>query len=259
MTVSARPFRELEVSAMRWYAGQPAPNICHAARLASCSVASVAFGTHPSEVPVKERVYGSAAALIVTAAITLWHPKIVSAQQAAALLPHAGTALSADAQQNVPAKAQDAEDSVERNVKRFGIGVEGGVGLDPELIDVGAHATFGPLFHRNLQFRPGIEFGVGEVTTTFGINLDVLYAFPGVTRQTRWAPYIGAGPNLSLSHRGFDSATVQQGNRFNFSDTSFDAGLNFIAGARTRRGVFLEMRATAYGVSNVRLLAGFNF
>jgi hypothetical protein len=208
---------------------------------------------------VKKRVFGNASALVVTAVVTVWHPNVVSAQQAAAILPHSGTGLSADAQQNVPAKAQDAEDSVERAVKRFGVGVEGGVGLDPELIDFGAHATFGPLFHRNLQFRPGIEFGVGEVTTTFGINLDVLYTFPGATRQTRWAPYIGAGPNFSLSHRGFESATDAQGNRFNFSDTSFDAGLNFIAGARKRSGLFLEMRATAYGVSNVRLLAGFNF
>jgi hypothetical protein len=207
---------------------------------------------------VKKRVYGNASALIVTA-VTLWHPNVMCAQQAAPLLPRSGAGRSADAQQNVPTKAQEAEDSVERAVKRFGIGVEGGVGLDPELIDFGAHATFGPLFHRNLQFRPGIEFGVGEVTTTFGINLDVLYTFPGATRQTRWVPYIGAGPNFSLSHRGFDSATVQQPNRFDFSDTSFDAGLNFIAGARKRSGFFLEMRATAYGVSNVRLLAGFNF
>ena len=73
--------------------------------------------------------------------------------------------------------------------------------------------------------------------------------------------YGRAGPNFALSHRGFDSTTAgeNQGNRFNFSDTSFDAGLNFIAGVRNRNGMFLEMRATAYGVSNVRLMAGFNF
>jgi hypothetical protein len=208
---------------------------------------------------VKKRVDVNVLALVITAAVTLWHPNTSSAQQILPLVPPAAAAGSAERQQNVPAKAQDAEGSVERGVRRFGIGVEGGVGLDPELIDFGAHATFGPIFNRNVQFRPGIEFGVGEVTTTFGINLDVLYTFPGATRQTRWTPYVGAGPNFSLSHRGFDSATVQQPNRFNFSDTSFDTGLNFIAGARARSGLFLEMRATAYGVSNVRLLAGFNF
>jgi hypothetical protein len=209
---------------------------------------------------VKKRVDVNVLAFVIIAAVTLWHPNASSAQQVFPLMPPAAAAaVSADPQQNVPAKAQDAEGSVERAVKRFGIGVEGGIGLDPELIDFGAHATFGPIFNRNVQFRPGIEFGVGEITTTFGINLDVLYTFPGATRQTRWTPYVGAGPNFALSHRGFDSATVQQANRFNFSDTSFDTGLNFIAGARARSGLFLEMRATAYGVSNVRLLAGFNF
>jgi hypothetical protein len=207
---------------------------------------------------VKQRVYATGWVLILTAGVILCHPKALSAQQVG-LFPHATSPGLGDAQQNVPAKAQDAEGSVERAVKRFGVGVEGGVGLDPELIDFGAHATFGPMFHRNVQFRPGIEFGVGEVTTTLGINLDVLYTFPGSTRQTRWTPYLGAGPNFGLSHRGFESATDPQGNRFNFSDTSFDAGLNFIAGTRNRSGLFLEMRATAYGVSNVRLLAGFNF
>jgi hypothetical protein len=93
----------------------------------------------------------------------------------------------------------------------------------------------------------------------FAINLDVLYTLPGATRQTRWSPYIGAGPNFALSHRGFQTDADTQGNRFDFSDTNFDTGFNFIAGARSRGGLFFEMKATAYGVTNVRLLAGFNF
>ena len=167
--------------------------------------------------------------------------------------------LNAGPQQNVPAKIQTADDAVERTAKRFGVGVEAGVALDPELIDFGAHATFGPIFHRNVRFRPGVEFGVGELTTTFGINLDVLYTLPGATRQTRWTPYVGAGPNFGLSHLSFEREIDEQGNRFDFNDTDFNAGLNFIAGARNRNGLFLEMRATAYGVSNVRLLVGYWF
>jgi hypothetical protein len=184
-------------------------------------------------------------------------PAPASAQTAENRNGGVAEAVAADPQQNVPAPAQQAEDKVERTVRRFGIGVEGGVGLDPELIAFGAHGTFGPIFTPNITFRPGIEFGVGEVTTTFGINLDVLYTLPGATRTTRWTPYAGAGPNFSLSHKGFETST---GNgRFNFSDTSFESGLNFIAGVRNRSRMFLEMRATAYGVSNVRLLAGFTF
>ena len=189
-------------------------------------------------------------------------PVAASAQQATGRVSDLTTLSSAraDAQQpNVPAQAQQTEDAVERVVRRFRIGVEGGVGLDPELIMFGAHGAFAPVFSRNVEFRPGIEFGVGELTTLFGINLDVLYTLPGATRRTRWVPYFGAGPNFSLSHRGFEVDLDDSGNRFDFGDTDFDGGFNFIVGVRSQRGVFFEMKATAYGVSNVRLLGGFNF
>jgi len=207
-------------------------------------------------------------------------PHLVGAQQPAA--PATGTALAA--QQNVPPAGQQAAADVARAAKRFRVGVQGGVGLDPEILDVGAHAAFGPIFHPNLEFRPGVEIGVGELTTLFGINLDVLYTVPGFTRDTRWLPYIGVGPNFSLSHRGFETeegdhvsvSTTSAGtitsagttgatvdlddhNRFDFSDTDFNGGMNFIVGMRKQSGMFFEMKATAWGVSNIRLLAGFNF
>lgn len=162
-------------------------------------------------------------------------------------------------QGNVPAEARQAEDAIERAVRRFRIGVEGGVGLDPELIMFGAHGAFGPIFNRNVEFRPGIEFGIGEVTTLFGINLDVLYTLPGAARGTRWTPYVGAGPNFALSHRGFETNVDDNGNRFDFSDTDFVGGFNFFAGARTQNGMFVEMKSTAYGISIIRFLVGFNF
>ncbi len=175
------------------------------------------------------------------------------------------------AQQNVPAAVQQVEVDVESAVDRFGVGVQGGVGLDPEIIIFGAHATFGPIFRPTLRFRPGVEFGLGEVTTMFGINLDVLYTIPGFTGETPWLPYVGAGPNFSLSHRGFETEEgdhvdvdgvpddVEDRGRFDFSDTDFNGGMNFIVGMRRPTGMFFEMKATAWGVSKVRLLAGFNF
>jgi hypothetical protein len=198
------------------------------------------------------RVFAMATALLLFGSIRVSAQPQRDPQGDAAL-------LSVRQQQNVPAAAQTADDAVERAAKRFGFGVEAGVALDPALIDFGAHATFGPIFTRSVRFRPGVEFGVGEVTTTFGVNLDVLYTLPGATRQTRWSPYVGAGPNFGLSHLSFEREVDQQGNRFDFNDTEFNAGLNFIAGARNRNGLFLEMRATAYGVSNVRLLVGYWF
>jgi hypothetical protein len=201
--------------------------------------------------------------IAVIAAVVLL-PAFAFAQDpgnAAAVQPR-GTSGVTEQQTNVPPEARQAEGSVERAVRKYRIGVEAGVGLDPELIMFGAHGAFAPIFNRNVEFRPGIEFGVGEVTTLFGINLDVLYTLPGATRTTRWTPYVGAGPNFALSHRGFEADTEDTGNtrnRFDFGDTDFDAGFNFIAGARASNGLFLEMKATAYGVTNVRLLAGFNF
>jgi hypothetical protein len=169
--------------------------------------------------------------------------------------------------QNQPPAVQRAEAEVESAVRRWRVGVQGGVGLDPEILDVGIHAEFGPIFRRNIVFRPVFEIGAGEITTTVGLNLDVVYYLPGYTRDTRWRPYIGAGPHFGLSHQALDvdddspiaDIDEEDRNRFDFSDTDFDGGMNFIVGMRKESGTFFEMKATAWGVSNIRLLVGFNF
>lgn len=172
-------------------------------------------------------------------------------------------------EQNLPRAVQQVESDVERAARRFRVGVQGGVGLDPEIIDVGVHASFGPLFTPRLQFRPVVELGLGEVTTIFGINLDLLYSFDAAVGEDGWAPYVGGGPNFGMSHRGFatedednvdvDGVEIDRPGRFDFSDTDFNGGMNFIVGMRRPNGVFFEMKATAWGVTNVRLLAGFSF
>ena len=178
---------------------------------------------------------------------------------AAFLMVPTGASAQQPVGQTQNSQAQQVQDAVEATVDRFGIGVQGGVGLDPELIMFGAHGTFAPIFHRDVSFRPGVEFGVGEITTLLGINLDVLYTLPGATSATRWMPYFGAGPNFTVANRGFESDADDDENRFDFSDTDFKSGFNVIVGARAQNGLFVEMKATAYGVSNIRLLAGFNF
>ena len=201
---------------------------------------------------------------LVCSAVALTFPHAVSAQEARADGLQPGSNFAAlDQQPNVPAQARQAEDAVERAARRFRLGVHAGVGVDPELIMFGGHAQFGPIFRRGIDFRPGLEFGVGEVTTMLGINLDVIYTLGDAGGDSRWEPYVGAGPNFALSHVGFDSADEdddgEDRNRFDFSDTDFETGVNFIAGARHRNGMFLEMKATAYGVTNVRVLVGYNF
>jgi len=208
---------------------------------------------------VKKVVFVKAVA-VATAVLLFPHAGAAQEATAQTLLAPAGLSQSAsDQQSNVPVAAQRAQGDVERAVNRFRIGVEGGVGLDPEIIIVGAHGSFAPVFSPRIAFRPGVEFGFGEVTTLFGINLDVLYTLPGSDARTQWTPYVGAGPNFALSHRGFEADATADRNRFDFGDTDFNSGFNFIAGARARNGTFLELKATAYGVSNVRLLVGYNF
>ena len=199
-------------------------------------------------------------------------PDVASAQQ-----PPTSAAEATAQAANVPPPAQRAEDATEETVRRFGGGVDGGIAVDPELIMFGAHATFQPVFIDAVAVRPGLEFGIGELTTLLGINLDVTYRLPG--SAGRWTPYVGAGPNFTLKHQGFSTTdtdkvsttgtgtttgtttgiTTETRNRFDFGDTDFTAGFNFIARARARNGLFVEMKATAYGISNVRLMAGYNF
>ena len=191
---------------------------------------------------------------------------VIIATGAVFAVPH-----MAHAQENVPPAVRQAQADVESAVDRFGVGVQGGAGLDPEIINLGVHASFGPIFRPTLQFRPGVEFGIGEVTTMFAINLDVLYTLPGFTGETRWLPYVGVGPNFGLSNRSFateegDKVDIDgvagdatDRGRFDFSDTDFNGGMNFLVGMRRQNGMFFEMKATAWGVSNVRLLAGINF
>lgn len=205
--------------------------------------------------------------ILAISTVLLLVPFAASAQQdnnnAAPREPRGSINLASFRQTNVPPEGRQAEDTVERAARRFRLGVEAGVGLDPELLVFGGHGAFGPIFNRNVELRPGVEFGLGEVTTLFGINLDVLYVLPGAVRGNRWMPYVGAGPNFALSHRGFDSDEDldddDTGNRFDFSDTDFVSGFNFFAGARTVNGMFLEFKSTAYGVSNIRFLVGYNF
>jgi hypothetical protein len=69
-------------------------------------------------------------AILVTSG-TLIGPDAAIAQQVNHASERTGgdVSVGAAAQQNVPPKAQEAEASVERTVKRFGLGAEAGVGI----------------------------------------------------------------------------------------------------------------------------------
>jgi len=185
-------------------------------------------------------------------------PGLALAQQSPAVL----SASAAGQPSAAASAAQQVTADVAETARRYHVGVRGGVGFDPALIEMGGHVTFGPIFTDSISFRPGVGLGAGEVTTTLGFNLDVLYTLTGAASPARWRMYAGAGPNFALSHESFQADVPVEGtdtsNRFDFSDTDFQTGLNLIFGAR-RGGMFIEMNATAWGAHNVRLLIGHNF
>ena len=161
-----------------------------------------------------------------------------------------------------PSAAQQVTADAAAAARRFHAGIRGGVGLDPVLIEIGGHVTMGPIFTDKLTFRPGIGLGAGEVTTTLGFNLDLLYGLPWSAQSATWGLYAGGGANFALSHESFQADVPVEGtdstDRFDFSDTEFQTGLNLIFGARRGR-MFTEVNATAWGAHNVRLLIGYDF
>jgi hypothetical protein len=71
-----------------------------------------------------------------------------------------------------------------------------------------------------------------------------------------------SGPEFLLEPSGFRRRSTRRSrdqDRFDFGDTDFEGGFNFIAGARSRGGTFFELKTTACGVTTVRLMGGFNF
>jgi hypothetical protein len=160
-----------------------------------------------------------------------------------------------------PDPTPDSIDDLKEAVGGALLGVRGGIGFDPELIYVGAHAQMGP-FVRNVWFRPSYEFGFGEVTQLQSLNLEFAYYLPYVARtpggslRNAWNTYIGAGPALHLARHDFE---VEENDRdFNFTDWDFDSGLNFFMGV-SRGPTFVELRGGAYGSPAIKIIVGHNF
>jgi hypothetical protein len=115
----------------------------------------------------------------------------------------------------------------------------------------------GPFFKDNISFRPGVEYAFGEVTKLFGINLDALYQLRNISRNIRWAPYLGIGPHFSISHRNFENEVGED--IVDFGDWDWNNGLNFIVGVKSPGGASFELKATAWSNVSIRLLGGMQF
>ena len=141
---------------------------------------------------------------------------------------------------------------IERDGRLWHWGFRGGVGLDPEIIVVGAQVQFGPFFSRYLLDRPTFDFGWGQATQSYAINLDWLLRWPDASRTAKWYPYLGAGPHLTFENLDIGNTS---------SDFHTVWGLNLLGGMQYRSGMFLEGRVSVYSrpASTVKLLVGYNF
>jgi hypothetical protein len=160
----------------------------------------------------------------------------------------------------IPPAVRDLERDIKRQARRWRLGVRAGAGLDPELLLFGVHSQLGPIFQRDVFFRPNAEFAFGEVTDLIALNLEAIYRVPMSSRQGRWSPYIGAGPGFTFLHQSFQSK-AGQGRNIDFGNFDFDTGFNILTGVQFRRGTFFEFKTSLYSrpAPTLRLIFGYNF
>jgi len=171
----------------------------------------------------------------------------------------AGTSTAENAP-TVPAEIGRVERDIERSARHYQIGINAGVGLDPELILIGATGQFGPIFSPDLYFRPGVEFGWGEVTTMVSLNPNIVYRLPITARTGQWTLYVGGGPGFNFTHKSFQQ-TTGSGSSVSFHALHDDATLNILGGIQRRSGMFTEIQTSVYAQTApvLSLIIGYRF
>jgi hypothetical protein len=190
-------------------------------------------------------------------------PPIAEAVQITGPAPPKVAALTGDVpapepvDEPIPASVRQLERTIQRQTRKWRLGVRGASALDPELFMFGVHSQMGPFFNENVYARPNFELGFGELTTLVALNFEGVYRLPVTQRTSRWNIYAGGGPALAFSHRNFAEETDR--GKIDFGDLDSDIGFNFLIGVQTREGMFLEMKTSAYAIPTLRFEIGFNF
>lgn len=124
-------------------------------------------------------------------------------------------------------------------------GVRAGVSADPDQFYLGAHFDTGYVVE-HLSFRPNLEVGLGDDTTTVAANFEFVYWFPSSRHPIDI--YAGAGPamNLYRRDRGHDG-----------SDTDVEPGLNLLVGVAHTRGLFAEFKVGLIDSPELKFAIGY--
>lgn len=172
------------------------------------------------------------------------------------IVPGGGAGIpTAENAPTIPPEVAGVERDIERSARHYQIGLSAGVGLDPELILIGATGQFGPIFSPDLYFRPGVEFGWGQVTTLVALNPDVVYRLPLTARTGSWTTYVGGGPGFNFTHQSFNGGGVS------FHQLHSDVTLNILGGIQHRNGMFTEVQTSVYAQTApvLSLVVGYHF
>lgn len=130
-----------------------------------------------------------------------------------------------------------------------GVGVRGGVSVDPDQFYFGGHYETDALVDR-LHFRPNLELGLGDDLVTTSLNFEFVYKFPS---RSSWRLYAGGGP--AVNFYSFDTDGSNNGN----DDTETEPGLNFLFGAEARNGLFFELKVGAIDSPDLKFGVGWVF
>lgn len=125
-----------------------------------------------------------------------------------------------------------------------GLGVRGGVTMNPDQIHFGGHYESRPLID-HLHFKPNIEVGVGDDITLVGANFEFVYKFG---EYGDWGFYAGGGP--AINFYSFDDDNI---------DGETEGGANFLIGAESRQGLFFEVKLGVEGSPDFKFSVGWAF
>ena len=129
-----------------------------------------------------------------------------------------------------------------------GIGVRGGVSVDPDQFYFGGHVGLGPLVER-LWFRPNLEIGIGDHRTLVGFNGEFTYWFP--LPRSEWQVYVGAGPALNIIRLERRPSGEE--------NTDAEGGFNILLGLAHRQGLFTEFKVGALHSPELKFGVGYTF
>ena len=122
------------------------------------------------------------------------------------------------------------------------LGVRAGASVDPDQFYFGGHYESRPLVDQ-LHFRPNLELGVGDDTTTLALNFEFVYKLP--IDGSPWSLYAGGGPAVNF---------------YSFNDnSSTEGGLNVLFGAETAQGLFFELKLGALDSPDLKFGVGYTW